>query len=343
MLEIITNEKEIKEAEALMLNRVASIATKEGRMSLGFHGGEAKAMVYWCEPLNLWAGFEKIENRYWNSFGTDDPFLTSTINITVEMNPPLSGTNRRIAGAFAKDTSGTVYLVHRGKVGGGRKGIGKEAFMGFYTGPLRTVLDDGRYSDVIIVGELECEQFPAQLKRFVALVAKFKESAVSPVKPSSKLSTVESSDSEELVLPPVFNSEFSGSKTIPEREKIIAQCNHGIVIDALHKRVSSLIPEKLYAGNDQYRDLFIIDGDGNRVITFEAKSDTSTSSIYSAMGQLQYHQNSSNTRLVVVFPEDLREQVQHRLQSLDFEIVTFTWEEQLPAFSGLEKVIQGLC
>jgi len=33
--------------------------------------------------------------------------------------------NRTIAGAFASDDEGNIYLVHRGRIGGGKKGIGR--------------------------------------------------------------------------------------------------------------------------------------------------------------------------------------------------------------------------
>ena len=50
-------------------------------------------------------------------------------NIVVEINIPVIP-DGRVGGVFVRQTStGKIYLMHHGKIGGGRKGIGKTAFL----------------------------------------------------------------------------------------------------------------------------------------------------------------------------------------------------------------------
>src|SRR2546426_6326116 len=48
---------------------------------------------------------------------------------------PKEGINRRCAGLFVRDDDdGAIYFTHSGKVGGGREGVGKSAFLSNYRG-----------------------------------------------------------------------------------------------------------------------------------------------------------------------------------------------------------------
>src|SRR5690606_25232288 len=52
-----------------------------------------------------------------------------SIPLSVEVNLPVSGVNRRVAGALGRDpTTGKTYRLHRGRIGGGTKGIGSDLF-----------------------------------------------------------------------------------------------------------------------------------------------------------------------------------------------------------------------
>jgi hypothetical protein len=66
--------------------------------------------------------------RFWNAFGTELK-ETGSQSIVVEVNPPLRRLDGRASGLFAKNSAGFTYLLHRGRVGGGAKGVGKNAFL----------------------------------------------------------------------------------------------------------------------------------------------------------------------------------------------------------------------
>jgi hypothetical protein len=64
------------------------------------------------------------------------------LEISVEINSAYQGRNDGIAGFFARDAdSGIVYLCHSGRVGGGRKGVGKIAFLAWSNLPRIDVFD----------------------------------------------------------------------------------------------------------------------------------------------------------------------------------------------------------
>ena len=122
--------------------------------TVGFQGGNKQCDVYWHRDLRIWGLFEPlaVNGRFWTCFGTDNPAKQTNLNITVEINPPTSGVNLYCAGAFIRDEAGNVYLGHSGKVGGGRKGVGKAAFREFASDrewdPIR--VSGGRRLDVAV-------------------------------------------------------------------------------------------------------------------------------------------------------------------------------------------------
>jgi len=83
------------------------------------------------DHVDRWAGYQggKLPiPRYWNAFGTTKPAPDQNHTITCEINFPPSGIQRQVAGALAKDERGYLHIVHRGGIGGGRKGIGQSSF-----------------------------------------------------------------------------------------------------------------------------------------------------------------------------------------------------------------------
>src|SRR5258706_8626207 len=114
--------------------RFAELISKGGALvqrRVGYKGGSIPADLLWHMDLGIWVLLrpESIKNRYWCAFGVDDPYPASLLSITCEINPPKEGIDRRCAGLFVRDESGEVFLAHSGKVGGGRAGIGKGAFL----------------------------------------------------------------------------------------------------------------------------------------------------------------------------------------------------------------------
>jgi hypothetical protein len=173
VLTTIQDQARIAEAQSLFERRVRDAATKSGVITLGYQGGGRDAQAYHVASSSFWVAFEDSGNRYWNALGLGNPFDGET-EIIAEINPPKSGIDRNIAGVFAENKGGEIWIAHRGKIGGGRKGIGKNAFFEWYPEPLDLVFDVDRHLPMIIVGSLNDLELISKLVNFTERVAAFK-------------------------------------------------------------------------------------------------------------------------------------------------------------------------
>lgn len=177
-LELVDEARAIRAAMAMVRAQLVEAATRSSIETVGFHGGSRTATVHWSTPLGVWALFEELETRYWNCFGVERPEAARSLRITVEVNPPLGGLDRRKGGAIARDAgSGKLFLVHRGRIGGGQRGIGPELFWSRFRGGVRLREPDGRESRAVVVGEIGGAGFARELAGFVHEVGRIKRGA----------------------------------------------------------------------------------------------------------------------------------------------------------------------
>ena len=271
MLRIVETAKEITEGNRLFLDALQRRAEHKLKATLGFQGGRAEVPVFWIKGLGIWAGGMRVENRYWNAFGLDEPHPKNS-TITCEINFPFSGIARNIGGALAKDRKGKLYVVHRGKIGGGRTGIGKTLFDEHYPANPVDVEDGDRITPVTILGCVDSPQLPKRVATFVKEVHRIK-SLVSASGGAADAPTLEHE----------FHEEFAGKKTYGQSEIVEANCNHGLVVSELR---SVLAAGGLSVANDKNRDLYIYNSHGRIVTLFEVKTDTTLTNIYTAVGQI---------------------------------------------------------
>ena len=163
--------------------RFAELICKEGEpfpRTVGYPGGNVQTIVLWHEDLKIWVLLYTRDrhNRYWCAFGLEDPSSASTLSITCEINPPREGVDRKCAGLFVRDESGEFFLAHSGKVGGGRPGIGKSAFLKRWKQLGNDIVSvsfpNSEKSDYIIVGSIADPDFRRNLKKFVHSVGTIK-------------------------------------------------------------------------------------------------------------------------------------------------------------------------
>ena len=160
---------------------LAKATEKEGVVNVGYQGGGGKNRASWNSKLGIWWIIEKAENRFWNAFGVGEPKwdTNSSHSIICEINFPFEGLDRRIAGAFAEDENGEVYVTHSGKIGGGRQGISKNLFETEFNGQWNMVSTRNGPEKRAIIGALRGTSFPEELARFVKAVAIMKENSQS--------------------------------------------------------------------------------------------------------------------------------------------------------------------
>jgi 5-methylcytosine-specific restriction protein B len=177
---VLTEESAITAAQDQLVRALERRATRVESATLMTKGGRQPATVVWMRDAGLWFGRERLDTRFWNAFGLDDPFEVSRAPI-LEINPPFSGLNRRMGGVFLRDEAGRIHLAHRGSVGGGRKGVGGSAFLDWFEGELSTVGGDR----MVVVGALDDPRLAEKIADYVRIVQRFKNEVVAQQRGSS--------------------------------------------------------------------------------------------------------------------------------------------------------------
>jgi hypothetical protein len=332
----ITSAAEIRLARKTMLATLRRGCPTYRRL-IGWQGGSGEYDVQWNANEGFWVCADSFLDADWwvILFGTDDPVPERMLNIVCEINPPKKNYNRRCAGLFVRDMDGTIYLTHSGKIGGGRKGIGKSAFLSNYRGARETVAwPDGKKSEVIVIGRIDGKRLAAQVANFVREVQRFKTSAGRGEPPA---------EAQQEPTPPVkpeFNEEFSGQRRgYLVRSIIEANCDHGPIVSALARALQAI---GFKVANDKNRDLYVAGRNGEMKALFEAKTDVSTGTIYQAIGQLLYHSASQNPppTLVMVLPATPAAITKRVLERLQIKVLVFGWQEHQPTFNNLTEIIE---
>lgn len=298
---------------------------------VGFRGsGNDKEMITWHSKVHMWSLLDPDEarNRFWCCFGVQNPKDVENLNIAVEINPRLEGTDLQVAGAFTKDARGVVHLCHNGKIGGGKPGVGKMAFFQHYRGEIEKMSYKGGLVDVVDLGPIDSRRLPERLAGFAREVVRIKR-AVETESGSSNDSQSPSSAAVANKIP-VFVPEFSGVRQrYGVRGIIEAKADHGLVVEALAASLESLgyVPR-----NDRARDLFTLDK-GNRVeALFEVKTDITTTSIYTAVGQLLLNGGAGNDeiRMILVVPGIPKRNTREVLSTVGIGVFTYRWSRGKP-------------
>lgn len=181
--DLITDRKEIRAAQKALEDVLDdALPIRPGTYIIGHQGGNNEAYTLRANA-RIWHHRQVIRNfgtpRFWNAFGLASQLSTKrSNNITVEINSPLSGSSGAIAGMFAREAGGGLALLHSGKVGGGRPGIGKSEFIRSLGAKLVPVFDDDRPSSersVLLVARFDDPHSIRGIEAFVLAVARFKD------------------------------------------------------------------------------------------------------------------------------------------------------------------------
>jgi hypothetical protein len=178
--------------------------------------------------------------------------------------------------------------MHRGRIGGGRKGVGRTLFFNHYLGGEFVDVKDGEsVSTLALIGDLDSPRLAYQIANFVHEVQRVKSLAGKPAPPRRRQ--------------PTFSGEPGSRKGYRLSGRMIQpSADHALIVAALAKFLTA---RKQAVYNDRNRDLFT-SRTGILKCLFEVKTSSSLGDVYQAIGQLLF--NSANTRrtpdLVLVCP-----------------------------------------
>ena len=326
MIRIVTGKKRISDLDTLFQKRLEKLFDYTIECWVSYPSGRFKDTVKYSDELDIWISHKKF-NKLFNGFGIGRPKENRNNNLVGEINFPLKYIDRRVAGAFGEEENGNILLLHRGRIGGGKPGIGKIFFKDNFRGDFIFAFDGDRETEFCLVGELRSTYFPMQVSNFIKEINRVKN--LSDKKEPTDFQYLNKFN---------FRDEHSGNS---EKERIGSTTihrTHGIIVNAL---ASELENRKYHIGNDKNRDLFI---HNNKKITtlFEIKTSTATQNLYEGVGQLIIYSIpiKIHVKLVLVIPKQLNETVTKRLMNLGIQILYFEWINKKPRFIELDKVIK---
>lgn len=183
MLELIEEKDEKAKYQEKLHEKIIEFSTSDKDGGVATRGGDMDATLYLADNNRIWyAHYTTAEpgtiDRYWNGFGIYNN-TKKLQNVRVEINIPTKSNTGQVAGFFAKRKStGEIFLMHSGKIGGGGKGVGKEKFLGSIQKKTHDVIDANEDTRIgLIVCGLTSPTIQQDIVAFVDTVIKFKEDA----------------------------------------------------------------------------------------------------------------------------------------------------------------------
>ena len=323
MFSLLESKEEIAKVQRKLETTIRRDFNTQAIKNIGHPGGtiyDAKVNTdghYW-----FWSNDHKHKGesnpRRFNWFGlfSEDPAL----QISVEINIPYEARNHNVAGFFGRNNeTGVIYLLHSGRVGGGKKGVGKTAFMAWSDRRTIEVADSiGEVRDGVLVMPVESKAATRSVIRYIDDIAGFKEAVRAGVR-----DTPEFKHKEKLYRD--FYSEPRGRRKGKRASEIDYVSRHGDVLDALEAwRNSQSLEKGARLVKNVLLDLGVEMGQ-ELVEVYEIKSTTARSHVYSAIGQLMVHGTAEKCRRVIVLPdkEPMAPGLTDALRRLEIGLVKF--------------------
>lgn len=273
---------------------------------------------FWFSPVRPHG--DQKQPRYWNSFGTYQP--EGNLQIAVEINIPTETNAWTISGFIARDEqSGMQYLMHDGGVGGGRPGIGRDAFLAWSGAQLVQVENrEQRVRQGIIVTPIRQKDIGEHVARFVRLVSAFKQAAV-----NGELASPQATEAQRTYA--AYFKEFSGRKKGRRKQEFDYISRHGDIVDALSKWRGGVAGNSVSVVKNAYIDLGIASSKNELIELYEVKTNTDRQSLYTAIGQLIVHgaSGAKDIKRFLVVPHDgsLPQDVTRSLKSLGIKVLRY--------------------
>lgn len=331
MLIALTDKKEIQKANDLLFSKLSSLKHEDYTIRYSSADGkEPKIKVSYSTEFEFWWGNSKDQddNRFWNPFGIKKPRENSLVAGSCQMNYSSEGINKNVGGLLAKDAKGKFYLLHSGNVGGGQRGVGKNAFKDYYTGNSISVQVGVEEAEYFVVTHFDSARFHLNILDFVNTVYNFKahvktlKANKKPLKPKN----------------PLKDGEYLGIKTYDLPDKTITASNHHAVIT--NQLISDLRGKKFKVERDQFRDAYTVNDKGIIDRVFEVKSSLSRQCLYTAIGQLALHSLIYDSKKYFVIDQNISPQLIIDLKKIGIQCITYKWKANKKSvqFHGLKSL-----
>lgn len=282
------------------------------------------------DDLGIWtAPSQRLTNRLWTPFGTLPMKPKGSLQMVVQINPVIDRNVNQgsTSGILAVDEAGDEWICHTGWVNGRKKA----ELLQRSERPVETATRQGLSSiPVLPVARISDPNWLRDIADYVHEVSEFKF-GTAPAKKISKASK----QSDFKGLP----EENESTSKVKAREGHTMKRHHGVIRNRLK---DLLIDHGLAAHRDGPRDIFV----GRSIspdIEFEIKSNSTSQSIFTAVGQLLVHSTMTPAKVkAAVLPSTLSNEAAKAIRSLGIHVVTFDMNDRHIVFKGLDKLHKSL-
>ena len=172
MLTVITDAATLAGAQQTFRENLLAAMPQRITCTVSGVGGGFAAEVAYAPEWDLWYAQQIQDKKCWNGFGIGAPIAGKKVVLAAEINFPAEGLNRALSGVFARDENGRVFVLHRGKIRGG-----KALFFRHYHGETVSADDGGEPDDFARIAALDDAAFAARLTDFVRQILAIKAAA----------------------------------------------------------------------------------------------------------------------------------------------------------------------
>lgn len=172
MFHIIDDAETLAAAQLLFKEKIIAALPQTIRCTVAGIGGGFETEVHYSPELDLWYAQQIQEKKCWNGFGIGAPVANKKVALAAEINFPADSINRALSGAFARDEDGCIFVLHRGKIRGG-----KALFFRHYHGETVNADDGGKTDNFALIAALDAADFAAKLAAFVRQILAIKAAA----------------------------------------------------------------------------------------------------------------------------------------------------------------------
>ena len=324
MFSLLESKEEIKNSQDKLEVTLKREFPHSDVRDIGYPSGrqtDAQICVY-EESYWFWSGDYRGKGtpRRQNWFGLMRP---GVLGITVETNVPCEGQSKYLAGYFARDSvSKSIYLMHSGKIGGGAKGVGKNAFLTSTSPQLIKVIDaTGGIRLGVIVMPIEGNAASRSAISYIDTIALFRQEVRN--KKLDYSGPIFERNKQKLK---DFYAEARGRRKGKRPGEIDYISRHGDVVEALRKwREKKGMKETLRLVKDVYIDMGVANERNRLLEIYEVKTKATTQDVYCAIGQLLVHENPKECEKVLVLPitEKISPNLKETLERLNIDLLWF--------------------
>ena len=175
MLSTIQDLEHIQKLNNLFINQIQTHLSKTYSVRIGWPGGTRTCPVNYFPSYHFWMFYEINHDnpsrpKYLHALCSGEPHQNQAVSASCHINFPLASKSQ-VAGAFATDENGQIYILHTGKV----HGYNQTSFWQNFRGQKINALHAGKVKTYALLGLLGKPELMTQLADFVKEIERLKQ------------------------------------------------------------------------------------------------------------------------------------------------------------------------